>query len=78
MTDEEFTKYFNIVGAPQDCSATHKHKIEKKFALEEIPTNWDWRYVNMVSPVKNQRSCGSCWTFSTIGAVESHYLIKYG
>jgi cathepsin H len=78
MTDDEFFEHFRFVTAEQHCSATHFNmKVEKKFALNEVPSFWDWRNVAGVTPVKNQAKCGSCWAFSTIGAVESHYLIKY-
>ena len=40
------------------------------------PTNVDWRAVGKVSPVKDQGRCGSCWTFSSIGSVESLNLIN--
>jgi cathepsin L len=78
MTDVEFTNYFHIVAAPQDCSATHKAVQVGKNKVAEIPTHWDWREHGGVSPVKNQASCGSCWAFSTVGCVEAHYMIKYG
>ena len=37
----------------------------------------DWRDKFKVSSVKNQGSCGGCWAFSSVGAVESAWAIKY-
>ncbi len=36
------------------------------------PTEIDWRKNNVLNGVKNQGQCGSCWAFSTTGALESH------
>lgn len=38
----------------------------------------DWRGRGVVNPVKDQGSCGSCYAFSAISAVESAYAIKTG
>jgi len=37
----------------------------------------DWRKSFKVSSVKNQGQCGSCWAFSSVGAVESAWAIKH-
>lgn len=40
-----------------------------------MPQAVDWEAKGYVSPVKDQGSCGSCYTFSTTSALESHYAI---
>ncbi|CAL1570277.1 unnamed protein product [Knipowitschia caucasica] len=43
-----------------------------------LPAHWDWRNVNgvnFVSPVRNQASCGSCYSFASMGMLEARIRI---
>jgi len=39
-------------------------------SLVGLPTTYDWRSQGVNIPVRNQGGCGSCWAFSTVGAME--------
>jgi cathepsin L len=74
LTNDEFTNiYLNPFINSNNSKCTTKRSLNK-----DIPTKLDWRMLNAVTPIKSQNNCGSCWAFSSTGAIEGIIAIKTG
>lgn len=75
LKESEFAKFY-LTPKMTEFLPNDIEPASLPLSVTDAPTNFTWISQGAITPVKNQKKCGSCWAFSATEMVESMAFIK--
>lgn len=87
FTDRTEEEFMQVLGLNKQLLYSTKYKRDQSFTkkpishvnpidVKALPPSVDWRTKGIISAVKDQGMCGSCWTFGTAETIESYWALQ--
>ena len=79
LTHEEWADLY--LGGYKHISMNINGPVSNKkfeYNLKDLPESVDWRDKGVITDIKNQGQCGSCWAFGTTEQIESYTALATG
>lgn len=80
ISDNEYPFFSTGLMIPEHVQGTFYavNSDQDDIVTSQLPSTWDWRLHDGVTPVTDQGNCGACYAFAAIGMVESYIKVHTG
>lgn len=75
MASEEFRAQRNGLKMSKSTKQVNAADFAE-VSMAAVPKTVDWRKKGIVTPVKDQAQCGSCWAFAAVASLEGQHALK--